>query len=72
KEEVYINYTTTESKEVEVTVYDITGSKITSTKRQVKAGANKLMLNGINKSGVYFIQIMDEVTTQTERINVIR
>ena len=62
KEEAYIMYASTESIEVEVTVYDITGSKITSAKKQVKAGANKLMLNGIDKSGVYFIQIMDEET----------
>jgi hypothetical protein len=74
KEEAYISYTTTESKEIEVIVYDITGSKITSAKKQVKAGANNIKLSGLNKSGVYFIQIMDEGTTQakTNRINIIR
>jgi len=72
KEEVYINYTTTESKEVEVTVYDITGSKVSSAKRQVKAGANKLMLNGINKSGVYFVKIESDDKTDTEKISIIK
>ena len=72
KEETYIMYTTTESKEVEVTVYDITGSRITSVKKQVKAGANKLMLNGINKSGVYFAVIKNGEETETSRINLIK
>ena len=72
KEEAYINYTTTESKEIEVIVYDITGSKITSVKKQVKAGANKLMLNGINKSGVYFAVIKNGEETETSRINIIK
>ncbi len=72
REDVYVNYISTEAREIEIMVYDVRGSKIINVKREVKSGVNKVILNGINASGIYFVKIKDGNSIQTKKINIIR
>ncbi|MDD3804368.1 MAG: T9SS type A sorting domain-containing protein [bacterium] len=72
KDNAYINYTSERAGEVEIEVYNVTGSKVTSMKANVKEGTNNIGLKNLNKSGIFFVKINSDGITETKRINIIK
>jgi len=72
KDNAYISYTAEGAGEVEIEIYNVTGSKVTSMKVNVKEGTNNIGLKNLNKSGIFFVKINSTGITETKRINIIR
>ncbi|MGB0930174.1 MAG: T9SS type A sorting domain-containing protein, partial [Chitinophagales bacterium] len=69
KNEVNINFTIQEERMVEISVYNIKGQQFESLRTESTKGINKVELNVSDyPTGVYFVQIFDGSTTQTQKI----
>lgn len=72
KEGLKVRYESEREGEVEISVYDIRGSRIGNMKTKVKVGRNEIVIGGLKKSGIYFVRIRDGEKEETKKINVIK
>lgn len=69
KNEVHINFTISEERMVEISVYNIEGRELENLKVEGKKGINQTTINVSHyPTGVYFMQIFDGSTIHTQKI----
>ncbi len=69
KNEVNINFTISEERTVDISVYNIEGRVLESLKIESEKGINEVEINVSDYPiGVYFVRVFDGSTTQTQKI----
>ncbi|MEJ5307111.1 MAG: T9SS type A sorting domain-containing protein [candidate division WOR-3 bacterium] len=72
KDEVYIDYLSSGVKDIEIEVYDVRGGMIKDWRREVKVGFNRVLLNGIENAGIYFVVIKSGGSKEIRKISIIK
>jgi hypothetical protein len=53
-------------------VYDVRGGMIKDWRRDVKGGFNRVLLNGIENAGIYFVVIKSGGSKEIRKISIIK